>query len=97
MGLDSTSFAATLRDYEMVFVSFYAPWCGHCTAIDSELKEAAMSLHREGHQARIALVDATAEKNKELTRRESIEGFPTLILYKDGKRLTEYHGQRKHK
>ena len=43
--------ASTLRDVigrdSYTLVSFYAPWCGHCTTMAPELKNVAKILHEE--------------------------------------------------
>jgi protein disulfide-isomerase A6 len=41
-------------------IEFYAPWCGHCKALEPEWNEAALALKG---QVKIAKVDADAHKN----------------------------------
>lgn len=38
----------------------------------------------------IAVVDCVAEKKSGLCYREGVNGYPTMLLYKDGKCLSEY-------
>lgn len=45
-------------------------------------------------KAKIASVDVTDEGNAELVASEQIAGYPTLVVYKSGYRLADYHGER---
>ena len=62
---------------DMWLVEFYAPWCGHCKALDPEWKSAAEQL--EGSGVRLAAVDAT--ENEQLAQRFEIKGFPTIKMF----------------
>uniref|UniRef100_A0A8C9GT91 Thioredoxin domain-containing protein n=1 Tax=Piliocolobus tephrosceles TaxID=591936 RepID=A0A8C9GT91_9PRIM len=66
------------------FIKFYAPWCTHCKAISKVW--AQLALEFKG-QVNIAKIDATT--NAKTRKRFKIEGFPTLLYFKNGK-LYEY-------
>jgi len=70
-----------------VMVEFYAPWCGHCKALEPEynaLGEAFKSVD----SVVIAKMDATANEIQE----PEVQGFPTLYFYKVGaKEPVKYH------
>lgn len=42
----------------------------------------------------IAKVDCTQESSKQLCSEQEVDGFPTLILYKNGVKVSEYTGTR---
>ena len=44
----------------------------------------------------VAKVDCTSDdnKNKDLCSEQGVNGFPTLHLYKDGKKAEEFNGKR---
>jgi hypothetical protein len=65
--------------------------------MDPELKESARQLYKGGNSAKFVLIDGTVEKNKDIIQQEGIEGYPTMILYKEGRRLGEHLGERKHR
>ena len=46
-------------------------------------------------QTRIVSLDASDEENEALLESLGVEGFPTLLVYRDGKRLPDYSGSRK--
>ena len=68
-------------------VLYYAPWCPHCTDLVPQWRQ--MGTSHQGVQ--IEMVDC--EANKDVAKRENIEGFPTIRLYKNGN-VKEYSGER---
>ena len=75
------------------FVKFFAPWCGHCKRLAPTWDDLGKKfLSKESVQ--IAKVDCTVEASKELCNEQEVDGFPTLLLYRDGKKLSEYNGSR---
>lgn len=75
------------------FVKFYAPWCGHCKRMAPTWEQlAGKFVGQEG--VKIAKVDCTLAEAKELCSQQEVNGFPTLYVYRDGKKVTEYDGNR---
>jgi len=72
-------------------VEFYAPWCGHCKALNAPYKEAAATLKEKGADVKLIKVDATAET--ELADRFQVQGYPTLLWFVNGVN-SEYEGPR---
>ncbi|XP_052863124.1 thioredoxin domain-containing protein 5 homolog [Anopheles cruzii] len=74
-------------------VKFYAPWCGHCMRLAPTWEQLAEKFAaRDG--VRIAKVDCTVDGNKELCGEQEVNGYPTVFLYRDGEKITEYYGHR---
>ena len=83
----------------MVTIAFvniiYSLRCTHCKKIEKDLKAVALELKDRGSKAKIAFVDGTAVHNKLLLDNLAVEGFPTIIPFKNGVKLPEYTGLKK--
>ncbi|CAF1067959.1 unnamed protein product [Brachionus calyciflorus] len=89
--LTDNNFKALIENENLFFVKFYAPWCGHCQSMAQEWINLAVKL-ADNKQILIGEVDCT--QNSEICSNQNIQGYPTMILYKNGFKLTEYNGQR---
>ena len=59
--LDSSNFEEMVLDSKDIWiVEFYAPWCGHCKALEPEYAQAATNLKG---QVKLGKVDATVEQD----------------------------------
>jgi thioredoxin domain-containing protein 5 len=73
------------------FVKFYAPWCGHC----KNLAPAWDQLASEHKDAGVTVGKVDCTTNAETCRKYDIRGYPTLILFKNGKaEQKKYNGGR---
>jgi len=72
-----------------VLVDFWAPWCGPCRAMASELERAARHLARE---ALVVKVNTDAEP--ELGSRFRIRSIPTIAVFRNGGEITRVAGAR---
>lgn len=61
-----------------VLLEIYAPWCGHCKALEPIYKELAEKLSYMSEKLTIAKFDGTANEHQKV----NIKGFPTIRLYK---------------
>lgn len=77
----------------VAFVKFYAPWCGHCKRLSSTWDN-LRDKFSGNNGVKILKVDCTLEANKQLCNDEEVEGFPSLFLYKEGEKISEYSGSR---
>lgn len=87
--LTKDNFDAVIAKEKLVFIKFFAPWCGHCQSMAEDFKSVATELKGK---AVLADVDATVEE--ELAKKYNIDGFPTLKLFSNGEELTDYNGGR---
>ena len=60
------------------FVKYYAPWCGHCKALEP-IWEEFNEKHEE--QINVGSVDCTTQLGQALCQQMEIRGFPTLVYY----------------
>lgn len=76
-----------------MLVFFYAPWCGHCKRLMPTWKE-----FKNRMQHKIKIKEINADKNKEIIRKEGVQGYPTIRLYPYGLgnklNMKEYNGDR---
>jgi thioredoxin domain-containing protein 5 len=88
--LTENSFDKTINK-GVTFVKFQAPWCSHCKRLApvwDELGQKTMGLSG----LRIAKVDCSKSEN--LCNKYRVDGYPTLLLFKDGQRVAEYEDER---
>eukprot|EP00746_Dinoflagellata_sp_MGD_P022451 gnl/MRDRNA2_/MRDRNA2_152545_c0_seq1.p1 gnl/MRDRNA2_/MRDRNA2_152545_c0~~gnl/MRDRNA2_/MRDRNA2_152545_c0_seq1.p1 ORF type:complete len:380 (-),score=93.64 gnl/MRDRNA2_/MRDRNA2_152545_c0_seq1:101-1240(-) len=87
--LSQDNFEEVVKQNKYVLVDFYAPWCGHCKALEPEFKLAAENSLNQ--HVVFAKVDAT--KEVQLTDKYKIEGFPSVYLFHHGEQDT-YDSER---
>jgi len=92
--LDKESFDAGVEK-GVVFVKFFAPWCGHCKRLAPTWEKLAEH-YADNDDVSIGHVDCTADDNinRALCDGQGVNGFPTLNIYKSGEKVEEYSGKR---
>ena len=82
---NSKSFEAQTSN-GLVLVDFFANWCGPCKMIAPVLEEMA----KEDDSFNIVKVDVDVEQ--ELAMKFGVMSIPTLVLFKDGKPVSQKLG-----
>ncbi len=72
-----------------VLVDFWAEWCAPCRVIDPVLK-AVVTDH--GGRVRLAKLEVDEGENMKLAGRYQVRGFPTVILFRDGRVADRFSG-----
>ena len=71
------------------FVWFYADWCGHC----HQMKE-PWNQFEQSNVHNINLAKVRDDYVPKVNSNPSIQGWPTILLYKNGKIVDMYQGER---
>ena len=64
----------------LVVVDFWAEWCGPCKQIGPILEEIA-----EEKKGTVRILKLNIDENPETPQKYSVQGIPTLMLFKEGK------------
>ena len=77
--LDTKNFDSSMSDGKVWLIEFYAPWCGHCKALEPEWNDAASQL-----KGKVKLAKVDADSEKALGKRFGVTGFPTIKYFDYG-------------
>lgn len=86
--LNKKRFNEIINKKEDLFVQFYTPWCGYCKELFPIYKELEKRVEGIAHIKKV-----NCDEERDLCLRNNIEGYPTLIFFKKGKKI-QYKGER---
>ena len=88
--LNDTNFSENVEsDSAPILVDFWAEWCMPCKALAPIIDELATEFDGKVRFAKVNVDDC-----KEVPSKFGIRGIPTLILFKDGKKVNELVGNQ---
>ncbi|NMA61131.1 MAG: thioredoxin [Firmicutes bacterium] len=88
MTVADSNFQTEVLDYNgVVFVDFWAPWCGPCRMLGPIVEQLATDY--EG-KARIAKLNV--DDNQSSARKYGVMSIPTMIIFKDGQEVDRLVG-----
>lgn len=71
----------------LVFVDFWAPWCGPCRRMAPILESVAKE-----YKGSVKVGKINVDNYKKFSIDKGIEVLPTIVVYKDGKEITRLRG-----
>ena len=77
----------------IVFVLYYVDWCPHCQSVKPEWEK--LENDKELKDKDIVIKKVDCEDNQKLIEKKNIEGFPTIMISKNGKE-EPYNGGREY-
>ena len=72
-----------------VLVDFWAPWCGPCRMVAPVVDELA-----DEYEGRVDFAKVNVDESPKIASQYGIMSIPTLILFKDGKPVSNIVGFR---
>ncbi|KAK4746359.1 hypothetical protein SAY87_012671 [Trapa incisa] len=97
--LTSHNFDRVSHMYPIVVVNFYAPWCPWCTRLKPSWEKAAKIIRERYNpeiDGRIILAKVDCTEEGDLCRRNHIQGYPSIRIFRKGSDLREDHGHHEH-
>ncbi|MBR1776812.1 thioredoxin family protein [bacterium] len=82
--LNNENFDSQIKD-GLKLVEFHTTWCGYCRKQKPELE--AMD--------KVWIGQVDAEKSRTVASKYGISGFPTFLVFKNGKEIDRFSGFRK--
>jgi len=88
--VDDTSFKDVVIEAKVpILVDFWAPWCAPCRSIAPVVDELAGE-----YAGRVGFAKVNVDENHKLATDYGVRSIPTLLIFKDGKPITQIVGLR---
>jgi thioredoxin len=85
--MDFDEYSKMIQSKELVFIDFYAPWCGPCRKMMPMMDSLKVEYH-----GKINIVKVNADASKSLIKELKLMGVPYLAMYKNGKLVYSKNG-----
>lgn len=90
IAIDDSNFEKEVLKAKMpVLVDFWAAWCGPCRMVAPIIDELAKE-----YEGKIVFGKVDVDQNPKIASKYGIMGIPTLIIFKDGKPVSQMVGSK---
>jgi protein disulfide-isomerase-like protein len=72
----------------------YADWCGHCKSLKPIWTQASSEINKESQKMFMVNCGGDSDNEKKIMKDYSIDGFPTILIFNNGKYVKNYSGGR---
>jgi len=76
-----------LKYQGLVMIDFWAAWCGPCRIVAPTVEELAKE-----YTGKIKVMKLNTDNNPDIASKYNIMGIPTLMFFKDGRKLDQIVG-----
>jgi len=83
----STWDSDVLKYQGLVMIDFWAAWCGPCRIVAPTVEELAKE-----YTGKIKVMKLNTDDNPDIASKYNIMGIPTLMFFKDGRKLDQTVG-----
>lgn len=80
-----------LDDKGVVFVDYWAEWCGPCKFTNPIVEDLAGSAE---YKDKVKFVKVDVDANQDLAGKYNVFSIPTFIIFKEGKPVSQFVGAR---
>ena len=85
---DANFDSEVLKSDKLVFVDFWAPWCGPCQMMGPIVDDIA----KEYEGKNIVIGKCNVDENEQTPGNYNVMSIPTFILFKGGKQVDQFVG-----
>ncbi|KAJ0264577.1 Protein disulfide-isomerase 5-3 [Hirschfeldia incana] len=97
--LVSTTFDSFSKHFPILIVNFNAPWCYWSNRLKPSWEKAASIIYHKYNpetDGRVLLGNVDCTEQAELCKRNHIQGYPSIRIFRHGSDLKEDHGHHEH-
>lgn len=85
--MEFDEYTALIQSDKLVFIDFYAPWCGPCRKMMPDIDQ----LQKEYKQS-VRIIKINADASKKLVKDLRVASVPYLVMFKNGQKAFKHYG-----